>query len=198
MTTTCIRRIAVSGLVAWMASFSIAAQLPPTGGAGQSPLEPIPGQSLSSLPPAGSSTATAATEITIRWSLRVGASAPSPGSGANQTDNQFDVVSTRSVGPLFVRERDPQLAVDEIVIIAVGADGQSLGWQHVKDPRFIRAESAGPDGVLSGQTLSRSVAEMVVSLPSDITASQLRFYQPRWTGQAFVLDPLGTAALNPR
>jgi len=197
MTTACMRRFAVSGLVAWMASLSIAAQAPPTGGAGQSPLPPLPAQTLSSLPAAGSSTATAATEITIRWSLRVGASPQSPESGANQTDNQFVVVSTRSVGPLFVRERDPQLAVDEIVIIAVGADGQSLGWQHVKDPRFIRAESAGPDGVLSRQTLSQSVAEMVVSLPSDITASQLRFYQPRWTGQAFVLDPLGTAALNP-
>jgi hypothetical protein len=189
MNTLSARRISVSCLIAWLALSRLAAQTPP--------LQPLPAQSLSSVPLSGaSSTATTATEVTIRWTLQ--AQSPAPPAPGDQTGNQFDLVASRSVPPLFVRERDPQLAVGEIVVIAADANGQPVGWQHVRDPRIVRAESPGADGVLTGQTFYRPVAEMVVSVPDDVGATQLRFYEPQWTGQTFVLNPLGTVALNPR
>jgi hypothetical protein len=193
---TVLRQLAASGFLVASASAIMAAQNSQATAGDVSPLQPLPGQVLSTLPslaqgPAG------ATEVTIRWRLGLGSSPVPPVPGRVQAGGQFDVVARRPVESGFVRERDPQVAPDELVLIAIGASGAPIAWQHIKDPRIVRAESPGPDGILSGQTLHRPLTELVVLMPDGVPATELRVYQPQWTGQAFTLAPLGTVALNP-
>ena len=197
------RRLAVFGFVSTVLSTALSGQTPASAGAGQNSLQPLSEQMLAALP---STTASpTASEVTVRWSFQ-----PPPPTGAAlqigavATDsqvlpgNEFGVTARRSVNSTGVRERDPQLAPDEIVIVTVGADGEASGWLHVKDPRLLRAESPGADGVLRGQTFYRQVTEFNVIVPDGDRATALRFYQPQWTGQAFTLVPLGTVAVNPQ
>ena len=152
----------------------------------QNVLQPLPGQSLSAVPlVASTSRSTSLTEMTIRWL-------------ANSPESPLKVMARRRVASHLVRERDPQLSPDELVVIATDTRGTAIGWQHVKDPRVIRAEAPGIDGVLSGQWLRRTLAEFVVAVPDDLAAAELRIYETSWTGRAWTLTPLGTVSAASR
>jgi len=136
-------------------------------------------------------------EVTIRWVVTPGqGNAALPGAlitpGPNPETNQFEVLRRRGVNEAPVRERNPQLAVDELVIVAVGDRGDELAWQHVKDPRIVRSEQPGPDGVLRGQVFFRPEAELVVHLPDAVTAARVLVYSVEWNGTRFVLRGLGS------
>jgi len=145
-----------------------------------------------------SAAASSSTELTIRWSAGDAAAGPVPkpqeGSAAS---NVFTVVTRRQVAGVAPHERNPQLSPDQIVVVAVGASGEELGWQLVKDPRIVRAESPGPDGVLTGQTLYQPLTEFTVIVPNDVAASMLSIYKPRWNGTAFLLAPIGSVGVAP-
>ena len=153
---------------------------------------------LAGVPPlAADPTVASGIELTIRWIVATtGAPNPPPGGVIVQSD-QFDVVRRRSVEWGGVRERDPQLSPEELVIVALGADGGELGWQKIKDPRIVRAESPGLDGTLTGQILHRPLTEIVVTLPVGMPATALRVYETQWTGAEFVLQALGLVAVAP-
>src|SRR5262245_44604549 len=139
-------------------------------------------------------TDTSGSELTIRWIVGAGPSG-TPAGGASPPLDQFDLVRRRAIEWTAVRERDPQLSLDQIVVVARDGDGRELGWQQIKDPRIIRAESPGPDGTLSGQILQRALTEIVVTLPAGMSATELRIYEPNWTGTEFVLRALGSVAV---
>ena len=108
----------------------------------------------------------------------------------------FTVLDTQSVASGPARQRNPELSSDQIVVRAYDRAGALVFTQLVRDPRVLRSESPGPTGELSGQVLQHPTPEFLVSLPQNPAATELRFYHPRWTGAAYVLDLLGTVPLN--
>jgi len=135
------------------------------------------------------------TELTVRWgdgSAAPGTIAPDDG---RPVAGRFELVSQRAVNGLPSLERDPQLSEDLLVVFGIGANGVEEGWQLVRDPGIIRAETPGPSGVLSGQLLRRTNATFMITIPAPSSLQELRIYKPRWTGTSFVLDPAGTLTL---
>jgi hypothetical protein len=121
----------------------------------------------------------------IRWNTRA--------ANASQQDT-FSVIDRRDLVVAAVRERDPQLAPDRLLVIAVDDAGTTLDWRIVADPTVLRAETPDATGLLSGQILTQPSADFRVALAADPRISELRIYKPRWTGTEFVLEPLGTSA----
>lgn len=108
----------------------------------------------------------------------------------------FTVLDKRAVTGGPARQRNPELSSDQLVVRAYDRAGALVFTQLVRDPRVLRSEGPGAGGELTGQVLQHPTPEFLVSLPQSPAASELRFYHPRWTGAAFVLDLLGTVALN--
>jgi hypothetical protein len=80
-------------------------------------------------------------------------------------------------------------------VIAVDAQGRQVYRQLIADPRVLRAERPGPTGELVGETLHHATADFSVALPDDPSIVELHFYQPRWTGTGWTLDPIGRVGL---
>jgi len=140
----------------------------------------------------------AAVEMTILWNVSAGAatSDPVPADVAGPLRNDFQVAARRLVADAPVRQRDPQLSEDDLVIVAVSPQGADLGWQVIKDPSFVRAETPTASGELQHQTLRRPEASFLVTLPGRGEGiAELRLLKPRWNGTAFILDPLGAVAI---
>ena len=101
---------------------------------------------------------------------------------------------TRGAGSL-PRLRSLDLAPDKLLVVAVSADGILRGWTVIQDPRFIRAEWPGPDGVFTGRSVPVPGAEFHVAIPDDPSVAEVRIFQPRWNGRSFDLEAVGTLAL---
>jgi len=140
----------------------------------------------------------ASVEMTIQWNVTGAApnAEPLPVDVAGPPRNDFQVTTRRLVSGGPVRQRDPQLSEDDLVIVAVSPQGTDLGWQVVKDPSFVRAETPGASGELQHQTLRRPEASFIVTLPDQGAGiAELRLLKPRWTGSAYVLDPIGSVSV---
>jgi hypothetical protein len=140
----------------------------------------------------------ASVEMTILWNVTGAAAAsdPQPADVAGPPRNDFQVTTRRLVSGAPARQRDPQLSEDDLVIVAVSPQGTDLGWQVVKDPSFVRAETPTASGELQHQTLRRPEASFIVTLPEQGSGiAELRLLKPRWTGTAFVLDPIGSVTV---
>jgi hypothetical protein len=90
-------------------------------------------------------------------------------------------------------ERDPQLAADRLVVVAVNAAGEPIDWRIVADPRTVRAEAPDATGRLSGRTLVHPDGELRVALTAGADVRALHIYKPRWTGEAWALDPIAAS-----
>ena len=133
-------------------------------------------------------------EFHLRWTTGDEASlGPSP--LANPQAGLTIVTIRVTAGPA-PQLRSLRLATNRLFAAAVDAENALRSWTIVPDPRVIRAESFGPDGVIEGQTLYRPDADLFVTIPGDDTVVGLRVYQPRWDGQAFHLTPLGAVPVR--
>ena len=94
------------------------------------------------------------------------------------------------------RERDPQIGPDDIVVVALDAQGVETSWQRVRDPRILRAEMPDATGLLSGETLYRTDTELTVTVPDDGSAVLLDVYEPVAAGGTLALRPLARVALR--
>jgi len=101
---------------------------------------------------------------------------------------------TRGAGSL-PRLRSLDLAPDKLLVVAVSADGILRGWTVIQDPRFLRAEWPGPDGVLTGRSVPVPRAEFHFAIPDDPAVAEVRIFQPHWNGRSYDLEPVGTLAL---
>jgi hypothetical protein len=102
----------------------------------------------------------------------------------------------RPPGPPLARERDPQLSGDRLVVVAVDADGTPTDVRIVPDPRIVRAETPDATGLLSGTVLMYPDVELRVTLTASPDTRELRVYQPRWTGDAWALDPIAVSPVQ--
>ena len=132
-------------------------------------------------------------EVRVRWDAYIGAPAPqvAPRPGQPST-NIFTVRQRRWLSGSLPRHRHPKLSEDQLVIVALDAQGERIDEQVIPDPRVLRAESTGPTGEIRGEILHH---ELLITLPDDPTIIELRVYHPRWNGSTFLLDLLGTINL---
>lgn len=93
-------------------------------------------------------------------------------------------------------ERYPELAADKLLIAGTDATGSILAWSLTADPRLVRAEVPGPDGVLTGRLLYRGSADLLAVLPASSSIVQGAVYQPTWTGSEWLLNLVGTFSLD--
>jgi hypothetical protein len=141
-------------------------------------------------------------EITLRWVVAASqAASPAGGQAAAATSalvvpgsvpelNQFEILKRRAVNETPVRERNPQLATDELVMVAVDAQGREIAWQRIKDPRIVRSEQPGPSGQLTGQVFYKRETELVIRLPDAVVADHVLVYGVEWNGREFLLRGL--------
>jgi hypothetical protein len=135
-------------------------------------------------------------ELRVGWNAYVGSPAPQVAPGAwPQSPNVFTVLQSRQRPGSLPRHRNPELAVDQLLVIAFNAQGAEVDAQVIADPRVLRAEGPEPTGSLSGEVLHHATTEFLITLPNDPGITELRVYQPRWTGSGFVLDWLGSIHL---
>lgn len=92
------------------------------------------------------------------------------------------------------KQRSAELSSDQVVVVALDAEGRMRWCGLVPDPRLLRAEWPGADGELTGQVLYRESAEFFVAYPDDDSIKEIRLYHPDWDGRAFSLKPVGAVA----
>jgi hypothetical protein len=188
LTTLCFVHVC---FVAASLTTALLAQTPQTERRAADVISTVP--SLAGMPPT-----LAATELTIRWLVTPSVTGDPTAPGDTRPINEFEVVRRRAVDHQFVRERDPQLSVDDLVLVGLDASGREISWQKVKDPRLVRAEFPSSSGELSGRVLHRPLTEIVARLPDGLAAVALRIYETQWTGTQFVLRQLGDVTVGPQ
>jgi hypothetical protein len=135
-------------------------------------------------------------QLRVQWDAYPAAAPAIAQPPSVQATGSFRVVQRRSIAGTLVRQRDPELSENHLLVRAVNAGGEIIDTQLLLDPRVIRAEAPGPSGDLRGETLHLTSPEFLLTLPDGADVSELRVYHPRWTGTAFLLDLLGTISLN--
>jgi hypothetical protein len=156
--------------------------LTPLASAQEAPRQ-LSGSELRALPRRGAAAPLGSTE----WTLRLPATARR-GEMATLAPR-----AQRALPAPVAPERDPQLADDRIVVVAVDASGSAIDWRIVADPRVVRAEAPDATGALSGRTLTDPDAELRVAVAAGPDVRALHIYKPRWTGVAWVLDPIAVS-----
>jgi hypothetical protein len=125
-------------------------------------------------------------ELRIRWD----------GYDAGPPANAFTLLQRRVFSGSLPRNRTPELAEGQILIVFVGGEGEELDSQLIPDPRVLRSEAPDSTGIITGEILQHpSPSELLIAFADDPTITELRIYQPRWTGSTFVLDLLGAVSL---
>jgi len=80
--------------------------------------------------------------------------------------------------------------------VAFDAEGKVLSWAAAPDPRLVRAESAdSSENGVDARTLYRRRVDLSVALSDDPNIRTLAVYEPEWTGEEFILRPLGEAEM---
>lgn len=95
--------------------------------------------------------------------------------------------------------RSEEIGPDQWLLRAYDAQGNQRYWYPLADPRVVRAELPPPGqttGELQGVEVIADQAEFLVAVPDDPAIVELRIYQPRWTGDDYVLDLLGTVPVR--
>ena len=105
------------------------------------------------------------------------------------------IVSRRNFQESMKVKRGLKVSSNKWIVAAIGSHGELRHWTLIADPLVLRAESPGPDGLLSGQVLQRQEAEFLVSIPDDPSIRQLKLFRPRWTGQEYELEVMGIVSL---
>ena len=84
------------------------------------------------------------------------------------------------------KHRSFELASDQLLIVTVDQQSRLRWWTTMPDPRILRAERPGPDGLLTGEVIFQKGVNFTLNIPNDSAAVELRLYHPRSTGQEFV------------
>lgn len=136
----------------------------------------------------------AARRVRVRWeAYRTDAQLVDPRDLVTPV-NELSVVQTGTVtaAPVVLRGAPArQLAEDRLFVEGRDSEGKVRFETVIPDPRVLRAEQSDPEGWVTGRLLHRARAEFDVVVPADPAIAELRFYQPRCTGEGWQAVPLG-------
>jgi hypothetical protein len=137
------------------------------------------------------------------WTIRWQAYAAAAGGLVNPSDavpvDRFEFVSRRSVpAGAVVRERNPEISEDQLIVVASDPDGRPVSWRAILDPRIVRAEGMSAAGEMTGRVLHRADVEFAIALPLGSTTAEVQIFRPRFTGTDWVLTRLGSVPRPPQ
>jgi hypothetical protein len=153
-------------------------------------------QAPAASPQAGQTIAFAGTkEMRLRWESPATPSRSDTTAQAGGATRKFRALKVTKYPGTAPRQRSPELSTEHLVVAGLDEDGRLRSWTIILDPRLLRAESPDPAGGWKRENFYRTEAEFLVALPDDPAVTRLDFFHPRWNGESFVLDPLGTASI---
>jgi len=129
-----------------------------------------------------------AREFHLRWQKLAGVRGAA-------SERRLSVVSASGVGRV-PRERSLELTPGTLLVAAVDISGKLRAWRTITDPRFLRSEAPGPDGVLTGITVENPSPDFHVALADDPEIVELRFYEPRNTDGKISLQIVETVRVQ--
>jgi hypothetical protein len=154
---------------------------------------------LAAVPPPPPTTAAerpAAQELTVFLGSRTAAASGTTTASPPPPSTSLDVGERRQAVGSFRFERRPELSTDQLVVVGMDSSGANVAWSLARDPRLVRAELPGPDGVPRGQRFYRAGAELLAVLPDSPQIVRGAVYQPTWNGTDWQLTLIGTFAVG--
>jgi hypothetical protein len=112
---------------------------------------------------------------------------PQPTASGSSTPNRARMVSRAKSESPFPRLRVLELAEGMLVVVSLTRDGVLAGWSTSPDPRFVRLEVPGPDGVLTGQVVKVPRPEFLALMPDDPSVVEVRVLEPVHSSTGFTL-----------
>lgn len=94
------------------------------------------------------------------------------------------------------KRRSFQIASDQLLIVTVDHQSRLRWWSTIPDPRILRAERPGPNGLLTGEVIFQKSVHFTLNIPADSAAVELRLYHARATGQELVPVLISSMPLN--
>lgn len=110
-------------------------------------------------------------------------------------NSELKLIAVQKNKGSLARQRSLDLSPNQLFVAAVGHEKQMLWWSLMPDPRVFYAETAGPNGTLSGQVLYKTSADVLIAYPDDPGVAELRLYHPAWDGRNYHLEPIGSVLL---
>ncbi len=95
-----------------------------------------------------------------------------------RTTPAMTLLSHRYTQDEVPQQRALEMAPDRLLVLGVDSAGAIKFWSVVADPRVLRAEFPGPGGQLSGRTLARPNAELLLDVPDNSEIREVRVYHP--------------------
>lgn len=105
--------------------------------------------------------------------------------------NSLQLIKSKTSSNPLTRQRSFDLSPTQILIVFLNEQKQVLWWDLQPNPRIFRAETADEGGNLSGKTLYRLSADMLITFPADQKITDVFLYSPEWDGQTYSLELIG-------
>ncbi len=109
--------------------------------------------------------------------------------------NRVIVTEHRSVYESPLRQRNPELSSQQLVLNALDSNGKEVAQIIIDDPRLVRAQTVNPAGEITCEVLYQEGVDFSVVLPDEPDLTELKIYQPHWTGTTYKLELIGKALL---
>lgn len=140
----------------------------------------------------------AADSSAVELEIHLGASEPGELRAATADAPVAQPMTVLSAKPgiqMPARQRAPQLSEDHLVVSAFDAEGREIYRQIILDPRLVRAELTDSGELGGAREYYLDEVMFSVILPEDPRIAEIRLLKPEWTGSAFLLNPVASAAM---
>jgi hypothetical protein len=147
------------------------------------------------LPSAISEDSSGTREVLVRWVAASPSSTPEAPK-ATRVVGVFSLGSERRYASPPPRQRSLELRAGHVLVAGLDSARRLKSWTVIPDPRIVRSEGPGEDGVLTGQTLYFEQTEFLVAIPDDPQIVELRIYEPQTTKASVQLTAVGAITLS--
>jgi hypothetical protein len=101
------------------------------------------------------------------------------------------LLRTKNRGQSLTRQRAFELSPTQVLIVFTDEQKRILWWDLQPDPRIFRAETSDESGNMSGKTLYRANADILITSPANEKITELFLYSPDWDGENYSLKLIG-------
>ena len=107
----------------------------------------------------------------------------------------LQVVSDRLTTDRPQRLRSIEYSSNQLVVTGVTADGVEKSRVVLADPRLVRAESFGADGLGESHIVFHQSVDFSVVLTDEPSIVEVRVMKPRWAGDKWAFDVIAKGGL---